>query len=142
MVIIYSMMRIFGLLGLLYMSGVACLEYKALIIGDSLSQWGTWARRLHSEDGIRVTNTGVAGATSSHVVDFIVEGKVQILDNNLFTILLGTNDCGGNVSPAIFKENILFIMDTIQQTNPGPRMSAHHNLRHDQYRQWLDNQHR
>ena len=73
---------------------------------------------MRANYGMRVTNMGVGSATSSHVVDFIVNKHIDIADNNFITILLGTNDCDGSVSQAVYKENIIFMIDTIHLANP------------------------
>jgi lysophospholipase L1-like esterase len=117
--------------------------YNILLIGDSLTDlgyhshngWGYYMK-LRYNNKANIINKGICNYSSQMIKDLFY----NLLDNSiihLYTILLGTNDCYNNnvyVSPNQYKENILFMIDTIRNTNPNcfillitPPICSYHN---------------
>ena len=95
------------------------------MIGDSQTNLGFkngWGYHLKNwyDKKATVINKGLNGYSSQMVKDIFP----KLIENtylHLCTILLGSNDCynpNSLVSSEIYKQNILFIIDTVRKINP------------------------
>jgi lysophospholipase L1-like esterase len=99
--------------------------YNILLIGDSHTELGYkngWGHhmKLWYQNKANVINKGISNYSSQMIKDIFLK-LIEKQNFHLCTILLGTNDCynpNSLISPSIYKENILFMIDTLRKMNP------------------------
>lgn len=96
-----------------------------LLIGDSLTEFGYkngWGDHLKEwyHNKATVINKGISKYSSLMIKDIFLK-LIEKQNFKLCTILLGTNDCYNPnclVSPFVYKQNILFMIDILRKINP------------------------
>lgn len=99
--------------------------YNILLIGDSHTEFGFrngWGLHLKGwyHNKATVINKGICKYSSQMIKDIFLK-LIEKQTFHLCTILLGTNDCynpNSLVSPVVYKQNILFMIDTLRKINP------------------------
>jgi len=104
--------------------------HNILLIGDSLTYLGShkergWVNYLKMwyKNKANIINKGLCLYTSKMIRDEFDEITCNTIGKfDLCTILLGTNDCYNpnlHITPGIYKENILFMIDNLLSKNPN-----------------------
>jgi len=110
--------------------------YNILLIGDSLTYLGSekekgWVNYLKGwyKNKVNIINKGINHHTSKMIINKLDQiTNINIYNNNfnnnieLYTILLGTNDCYNpyfHVNANQYKENILYIINNLKNKNPN-----------------------
>ena len=85
------------------------------MLGDSLTEWGNWHELVPEH---RVINRGVAGDTSSGVLDRLQE----VIDRRprLVFVMVGTNDIGLQVPPETLLSNLREIVTRLRNASIIP----------------------
>lgn len=88
---------------------------EIVMLGDSLTEWGNWHELV---PGFRVVNRGIAGDTSSGVLDRLQE----VIDRRpeMVFVMVGTNDIGLQVPPENVLRNLREIVTRLRAASIVP----------------------
>src|SRR4051812_12410847 len=86
-----------------------------VMLGDSLTEWGNWHELVPE---FRVINRGIAGDTSSGVLDRLQE-VIERRPKVVF-VMVGTNDIGIQVPPDVLLSNLREIVTRLRDESIIP----------------------
>lgn len=88
-----------------------------VFLGDSITEWGLWSEWF---PGVRVLNRGIAGETTTHILERLEwDGD----EPHAVFLLAGTNDLTAGDSPAAVAGRLNLIVDRLRRA--APRASLH-----------------
>lgn len=88
---------------------------EIVMLGDSLTEWGNWHELVPE---FRVVNRGIAGDTSSGVLDRLQE----VIDRRprMVFVMVGTNDIGLQIPPETLLSNLRAIVTRLRDASIIP----------------------